>query len=195
MVTILTIHIDVLHNILQGLSWRDMLAARTVCREMHHKIGSMVYNGEYQRTYQGDTCGIEVTYTVGPTLTQLTLSSVVVRRSPQFSSGNRLVDARTVGQYTIACISYGIPLNTLYRYLYLKDARMKYMITIDKCLPIRVVSSAHYMNPWTFLINYCDGYVDHIRSVLHSSPVLLSTVSRMNIPSDLYSEQLLSLLA
>ncbi len=195
MVTILTIHIDVLHNILQGLSWQDVLAARVVCREMCRKIGSIAYNKEYRRTYQGDTCGIEVTYTVGPILTQLTLNSVVVRRSPQFSSDDRFVDARTVGQYPRVCISYGMPLDTLYRYLYLKDARMKYMITIDKCLPIRVVSSAHYMNPWTFLINYCDGYVDHIRSVLHSSPVLLSTVSRMNIPSDLYSEQLLSLLA
>ncbi len=182
---------DIVRSVLLRLPWSSILLARLVCRAVCYIADTMRYDGEYKKSFIGVEFAVDVTYTVSPTITQLSLSGIVVsRRWPLVrSSENQYKGTRIVGQYTVVemCSKWGVR-----RYLYMKGTKMKYMAVVDGLIR-RIVRSGLYMSPWEFLVNYYDHIIGDEGSILTYDSALGPTINRSDTTVDPYSQWLLDL--
>ncbi len=198
---VFTLHKDILHGILLRLPWRTLLELRLVCRAWRRGVNSMEYAGEIERLYDEGDNRVYVTFLIGPTVIDMTVSKVAVR----YSDGSVFVDEyagySVVGQYTIMKIQQAdvLALSMITRYLYIKDSRMKHMISIRDDLPagsilISALCSHSYVSPWRFLANYLNKTVGYDGSILRHDHEVMAAAGHIDIPADLCSQRLLDLL-
>ncbi len=182
---------DIVRSVLLRLPWSSILSARLVCRAVCYIADTMRYDGEYKKSFIGVEFAVDVTYTVSPTITQLSLSGIVVsRRYPLVcSSENQYMSTKMVGQYAIVEMrsKWGVR-----RYLYVRGTKMKYMAVVDSSFR-RIVRSGSYMSPWEFLVNYYDHVIGDEGSILDYDRVLGHTTNWLDTTVDPYSQWLLDL--